>query len=401
MKTKSIRKKITGGMCAVALPVCVLQLSANPAEAACGAHPDGVNDYYMCNTKEEALSLCENTPTPTQGVDPGGSWSCSWSGWNGEDGYRGIGLYDLNGDGNKTQRFVAWFAAESGFVDPSPPIPTPNNGPCGCELTNPCDANPIRISTGNKYEEVTDSSSGGIMPLVIKRSYNSELKGWRFNGVASLNIKANSILYASDGGKGITLTESGGIWSTPDQPGVELTFNTEESLWVLVDQTLTRRKFDESGMLVLIENSQGVTHSLTYDTDGRLLTISRSLGGSLAYQYNNVGLITNITTESGATYDYTYSGVNLITVGYPGGAQINYHYEDSRHYYALTGVTNELGDRFSTWAYELLVGRYRQSMLAALSDLILCTTLTDRLQLQIHLGRIRPTISLKLMASTS
>ena len=52
-------------------------------------------------------------------------------------------------------------------------------------------------------------------------------------------------------------------------------------------------------------------------------------------------------------YKYSYDSYHrLVRVEYPDGTTRQYHYENADFYYALTGITDENGVRYATFAYD-------------------------------------------------
>jgi YD repeat-containing protein len=80
-----------------------------------------------------------------------------------------------------------------------------------------------------------------------------------------------------------------------------------------------------------------------------------------------------MTVPDGGGYAYAYSSAgNLASVTYPSGAQRQYVYENASFPNFLTGIIDENGQRFATWAYDL-GGRAVSSQHAGGAEL---TTLT-------------------------
>jgi YD repeat-containing protein len=75
-------------------------------------------------------------------------------------------------------------------------------------------------------------------------------------------------------------------------------------------------------------------------------------GHTVSFAYDWAGRLSQMTTPDGNRYGYTYSGSNLVSVVYPGGAVRGYLYENSLFPHALTGITDENGNRFATYAYD-------------------------------------------------
>lgn len=53
-------------------------------------------------------------------------------------------------------------------------------GGASCHSPETAKGNPIKITTGNKYQTETDYIGGGIFPLRISRTYNSISGAWQF-----------------------------------------------------------------------------------------------------------------------------------------------------------------------------------------------------------------------------
>ena len=97
-------------------------------------------------------------------------------------------------------------------------------------------------------------------------------------------------------------------------------------------------------------------------------------GHTLTFANDANGRVSQMTVPDGGVYTYAYSSTsnNLISVTYPSGAQRQYVYENTAFPNALTGIIDENGQRFATWAYDSQ-GRAVSSQHAGGVDL---TTLT-------------------------
>ena len=93
--------------------------------------------------------------------------------------------------------------------------------------------------------------------------------------------------------------------------------------------------------------------SMEYDDNGRLSFTKDSLANWIQFHYNdNLGQLVKVTFEGGEiTYKYD-DRHNLAAVSYPDGTSKHYHYEDNHYGHLLTGITDENGNRFATWAYD-------------------------------------------------
>ncbi|AQQ67350.1 hypothetical protein Mag101_06660 [Microbulbifer agarilyticus] len=114
-------------------------------------------------------------------------------------------------------------------------------------------------------------------------------------------------------------------------------------------------KYDIEGRILRLENDlgQGITYS--YDEAGVYQeSISDDNGNSILLEY--VGdKLSKITRNDGLMYQFSYADSGLLqSIEYPGeGGSIRlYRYEDSRFPNALTGITDEAGNIYSTYDYD-------------------------------------------------
>lgn len=129
--------------------------------------------------------------------------------------------------------------------------------------------------------------------------------------------------------------------------GVKLTNNEDEIEY-----------YNNVGQLVLTEARNGESHYYNYDSDtGFLLSISDDYGHSLSFEYDESGNIASLTLpdESRIIYSYNQNG-DFSSVSYPDGhsglVSRHYHYEIEDLPRALTGITNENGERYVSWNYD-------------------------------------------------
>lgn len=96
----------------------------------------------------------------------------------------------------------------------------------------------------------------------------------------------------------------------------------------------------------------GVEVQLSYDGLSRLERVETNFTDIilLAYDQNNrISFLTNAGQVTGYAYD---TNGNLAQVTYPDDTSKQYHYEDTRFPHALTGITDENGNRYATWSYD-------------------------------------------------
>ncbi len=110
--------------------------------------------------------------------------------------------------------------------------------------------------------------------------------------------------------------------------------------------------YSAEGLLLRSEDEKGYTITFTYDKDSKLQAVSGPFGDTLTYHYDESDHLRAITTPDG-DLEYNYDTADrLVSVTYPDNRTRQYHYEDSRFPNHLTGITDENGDRYATWAYD-------------------------------------------------
>ncbi|MCG7982995.1 MAG: DUF6531 domain-containing protein, partial [Candidatus Thiodiazotropha lotti] len=169
---------------------------------------------------------------------------------------------------------------------------------------------------------------------------------------AGTHIKIHNI--TSSNGTSISFRYLSGQWQSlrPTQSNLAQT----DTGWTFTKDNGTIESFDSDGKLIISTDRNGQTTQFSYDSEGRIHVVTGHFGNTLTYSYNDIGLLTTITTPTGDLgYGYDAEG-RLISITYPDNRTRQYHYEDSRFPNHLTGITDENGDRYATWAYDA-VGR--------------------------------------------
>jgi RHS repeat-associated protein len=111
--------------------------------------------------------------------------------------------------------------------------------------------------------------------------------------------------------------------------------------------------YDATGKLLSITDRTGRIQTVHYDTTGNLSSVSDDFGHSLTFTHDASNRIATMTDPAGGIYAYAYdSAGNLSTVTYPDGHGKAYHYEDPDLPHALTGITDENGQRYATYDYD-------------------------------------------------
>jgi len=118
-------------------------------------------------------------------------------------------------------------------------------------------------------------------------------------------------------------------------------------------------EYSSTGQLISIQYVGGVTVSLAY-VSGRLDSVTDSLGHSIHFTYLPNGRIDTVKDPAGNLYKYKYDSLSRLQyVVYPDATpqtdtdnlRRQYHYENAKYGTALTGITDERGIRYATWAY--------------------------------------------------
>ncbi|MEX2648140.1 MAG: DUF6531 domain-containing protein [Alphaproteobacteria bacterium] len=274
--------------------------------------------------------------------------------------------------------------------------------PSGCILTilyskvsgeNPCDSgqvepgNPVNAATGNKFEIVTDFTTGGANALEFTRTYNSLTTntastlgfGWRHTYDTRLLRAASNpatVYVLRADGKRWQFNRVGGSATfvyTPAQSDImaTLTRTSTSAPWTFTDIDDTKYVFTADGtQLTSITRRNGYAITTTY-SGGNLTAVTDSYGRSLTFTYGSGGQVLTMTVPSGRVTTYTYdqpvgwdgameAAVRLASVTYPDATPANpsdnpkvqYLHENATYPFALTGITDENGDRYATYGYD-------------------------------------------------
>ncbi|WP_051303340.1 DUF6531 domain-containing protein [Psychromonas aquimarina] len=117
--------------------------------------------------------------------------------------------------------------------------------------------------------------------------------------------------------------------------------------------------YNAQGLLTRRVNRAGLSHHLTYDADNQLDLVKDDAGNQLDFNFDRQGKLLTLGTSKGEliTYGYDqYANLESVTKKLASGKETVriYHYEDTRHPYALTGITDENNARYATWGYDEL-----------------------------------------------
>jgi RHS repeat-associated protein len=226
-----------------------------------------------------------------------------------------------------------------------------------CDVCEPGFGNPIQPATGEKQQTEADWIDASPHALSLTRYYRSQGNAgarmgpnWSHDFAAKLVVLDVAKLALGQGRTAMFFRiEDRWLSENPldqliDLPdgGMQYTRGSDE----------TRFRFDAASRLASITQRNGWVMSLTYNAAGFLSTVTNAFGRTLQFGYDASGSLTTVTTPDGKTIGYGYDGSRLTLVTLPGGASRRYHYEDTRFPNALTGITDEAGQRYASFTYD-------------------------------------------------
>jgi len=241
--------------------------------------------------------------------------------------------------------------------------------------------NPINAGNANKFLSETEylfPASG----LRFQRHYNSTqiIAGSSFGSnwthTFSRKIASSSTnslaTYRSDG-RALGFNFQAGAWisdlDVTDTISTITDTNGNITSWryvVTADNSI--ETYNPAGKLLSIADRTGRTQTLAYDLplasggddDPETLdTVTDDAGRQLRFTHDANKRITTVTDPAGGIITYGYDAQsNLVSVTYPDGRSKTYHYNEPEHTagadlpHALTGITDENGDRYATYQYQ-------------------------------------------------
>ncbi|HWT18484.1 MAG TPA: DUF6531 domain-containing protein, partial [Variovorax sp.] len=245
--------------------------------------------------------------------------------------------------------------------------------------------NPILPATTEKFRSETDFTDSNSALLTFVRTYRSTWgadttrsvgplgKAWTHNHTTSLAATPatdpNAVSITSAEGHLRTFFKASGFatWSAT---------NSADTLTQAGDGSWTYRRSDDDATLSFTADGKlqtqaqrnGWTLVYTYDGTGRLATISNGFGRTLVLNYNSAGQLASVLAPDSRFIGYAYDPMGrLSVVTYPDAKTRTFVYENTAFLHALTGILDEAGARFATFAYDSQ-GRAIDSALAGSVD---------------------------------
>ena len=253
---------------------------------------------------------------------------------------------------------------------------------CSASSARPV-SNPVFPGSGIKIQLERDYQGAGPQALVFERTYRSTVAqsssftasqgdlglGWThaWHRYVQMLTQSSVALRRQDGNTR-TFHLANGSWLADNGSRDNLVrlLDTQNNLlgWKLnvLDDGSTET-YDANGLLSGITAPNGETTRLTYSdastpaatapSAGLLISVQNGFGRKLSFTYDSNKRISSVIDPTGGVTQYAYSPAGqLISVTWPDATTRQYVYEDSRFPWALTGIVDENGTRYSTYAYD-------------------------------------------------
>jgi YD repeat-containing protein len=266
-----------------------------------------------------------------------------------------------------------------------------NNGRCpgNCPVGNP--SNP---ANGNKMErQALYRGPGGFELTLTFNSFDTSAvrfdRHWRDSFDRQVQPNGTTAVVFRPDGKALRYTLSGSAWVTDADTAdrlVELqnppgTRTGWQFITSAADEVET---YDAAGAKLLsIQARSGLAQTFVYSDgttganggfeldangnptttalkSGLLIRATDPFGRVLAFGYNHVSQVVKLTDPAGGVYRFTYdpSSYTLLSIRFPDSTTRTYAYNEQANTgganlpTALTGITDENGNRFATFQYD-------------------------------------------------
>ncbi|UXY55136.1 DUF6531 domain-containing protein [Pseudomonas tohonis] len=258
-----------------------------------------------------------------------------------------------------------------GICQPEPPAsigqPCPNQAPdsirqpdgsCRPLISSPtqkgeptplaCAGNPIDLSTGNKYQPETDLS---LPDFDFKRFYNSIDGDWSNSFSTNIQVEGRLIILTLDNGQEryFTHQENDSISANQFSAG---SLSRNASGWIYRSENKKSYRYDDQGRLSSIEDPKYKKLLINYSGNELSVHDDQSQLLKLTFVHQKIKTAQNESTLITYTYDEDLRLIKTTKVERGIALERQYHYEDARNPNLLTGITDERGIRYATWAYD-------------------------------------------------
>ena len=236
--------------------------------------------------------------------------------------------------------------------------------PPSCPLSN----NPVNKAEGWKYWTEADFSGS----IEFRRSYTSRPdagsalssglgKHWRhsFDRSIQFTADANQVYVVREDGAFVYFSRANSAAPWTQSSGSTLKLSSNGTGYTLLTAGNSTEEYNALGQLGSITTLNGKKMQFTYTVGtGMLLTATDvTTGRSLSFSPSATDpyTIASITDSAGLTVSYQQTAAGeLNSVTYGSGAQNlrQFHYEDAINPSLLTGITDERGQRVTTYGYD-------------------------------------------------
>ncbi|MHA6889115.1 RHS repeat protein [Ralstonia pseudosolanacearum] len=216
---------------------------------------------------------------------------------------------------------------------------------------------------------MTERDEAGNAELPVDRAYRSSVLfgsqmnsgQWVFNWQRELDVGASSLR-----GRISALRDDGTVFVFQQDSTGWTAVGTQDVLQPILDaqghvtnwqytvaNTGAVESYAPDGKLESVRERNSRTTTLAYNTDRQLTSVTAPSGRHLTFTYDSHNRVAAAAAEDGAITKYAYNAIGMLSaVTHPDGTTRQYVYEDSRLPTALTGVIDENGGRYVTYAYD-------------------------------------------------
>ncbi|WP_247548847.1 RHS repeat domain-containing protein [Ralstonia solanacearum] len=257
-----------------------------------------------------------------------------------------------------TGECASGYARESdGTCQPKPPVQT-------CPISNP-----VIPGVGTKgYSESSEGGSADVPVTLVYRSasmYGVANRGggqWMSNWQRSLDTRlaidaTPKVVAQRENGAVSIFTLSGTTWAAPDirdtlQSVTDASGKITGWQYTVADTGVVET-YDANGKLQSMRDRNGRTTTLAYNAANQLTAVTGPSGRSTSFAFDSQNRIASVTAPDGTATRYGYNADGMLSsVTRADGSVRQYVYENSRFPTSLTGVIDENGSRYATYAYD-------------------------------------------------
>jgi RHS repeat-associated protein len=282
---------------------------------------------------------------------------------------------------------ATWSSSDGRFIEPgtwtvgnAAPFKQACSCPGSCPCSCACASDPVVLATGSLMENFTDYTTAGPNPLSFRRYYNNPAGSlpmtlaktlgprWRTNydrylRITSVDGRPAAVAAERKDGTLLSFGRDGEKWVGDSDVDAQLA-ETGSGKWTLTDSDDTIETYAEidAGEAVLTSiEKRGYMQTLAYNSAHQLVAVVDSYGRRLDLVYKN-GLLETVKTPDGLVLAFGYKAVGngaaavpvLASVTYSTrpAETVSYQYTDATFPFALTGLVDEDGNLFESWAYD-------------------------------------------------